>query len=100
MTTNAAYMWLAPWQPGKQTHSLSITIAPPSAPPVAVTALRVWNYNKSADDAERGVRARPLCSWTDDWYHLPAARSSGARPATRNLTTRRPCLSGGSRPLR
>lgn len=57
MTTNAAYMWLAPWQPGKQTHSLSITIAPPSAPPVAVTALRVWNYNKSADDAERGVRA-------------------------------------------
>ena len=54
VTTNSAHMWLAPWQPGNgRTHTLTVRLPGGEA---SVSALRVWNYNKSADDASRGIR--------------------------------------------
>ena len=52
-TTDASHMWLAPWEPATgRAHTLTISL--PAARTVA--ALRVWNYNKSEEDASRGVR--------------------------------------------
>lgn len=49
-TTDAQHMWLAPYQ---GTNWVGIDLGPE---PVAVSGLRIWNYNKSTEDACRGVR--------------------------------------------
>ena len=51
LTTEDAHMWLAPLPPGTP-HTLTLTLGTPSH----VTAVRVWNYNKSLEDSYRGVR--------------------------------------------
>ena len=53
VTTNSAHMWLAPWLPQRGT-ACTLTVQLPEA--TQLGALRVWNYNKSLDDASRGVR--------------------------------------------
>ena len=50
VTTDDQHMWLAPLTPGTQ-HTLTLTLDTPTA----LSALRVWNYNKSAEDTYRGV---------------------------------------------
>ena len=48
-------MWLAPWQPETgRAHTLKISM--PGGAPKTVAALRVWNYNKSEEDASRDAR--------------------------------------------
>lgn len=49
-TTEVSHMWLAPFQ---GTNWLGIDLGPD---PVAVSGVRIWNYNKSTEDACRGVR--------------------------------------------
>ena len=52
-TTDSNHMWLAPWQPETgRAHTLRIDL--PRGVPVG--ALRVWNYNKSEEDAARGIQ--------------------------------------------
>ena len=53
VTTNSAHMWLAPWQP-QRGAACTLTVQLPRA--TQLGALRVWNYNKSLEDASRGVR--------------------------------------------
>jgi hypothetical protein len=53
VTTNSAHMWLAPWQPQRGAACTLTVQLPTGAQP---GALRVWNYNKSLEDASRGVR--------------------------------------------
>ena len=50
VTTDDQHMWLAPLSPGTQ-HTLTLTLDTPTA----LSALRVWNYNKSVEDTYRGV---------------------------------------------
>jgi len=54
LTTNSSHMWLAPWrQIEGAEHTLTVNLG---AVPQPVGALRLWNYNKSDEDAERGIR--------------------------------------------
>lgn len=54
LTTHSSHMWLAPWrQIEGAPHTLTIDLG---AVPRQVGALRLWNYNKSEEDAERGIR--------------------------------------------
>eukprot|EP00887_Chlorella_sp_A99_P000656 scaffold5.g656.t1 len=51
LTCDDMHMWLAPFTPGSR-HRVTLALAAP----VALGALRVWNYNKSRIHALRGVR--------------------------------------------
>ena len=54
VTTNSAHMWLAPWhQVEGAEHTLTIVLGDH---PCEVGAIRVHNYNKSEDDAGRGIK--------------------------------------------
>ena len=56
-TTDSWHMWLAPWQPQENSkHTLTIDLGQPTR----VSALRLWNYNKSEDDSYRGCSHRHL----------------------------------------
>ena len=50
LTTEDGHMWLAPFTPGNP-HTLTITLGTPSL----LTAVRVWNYNRSLEDSYHGV---------------------------------------------
>ena len=51
------HSWLAPWEPHTgRTHTLTIEL-PRGA---LLSGLRVWNYNKSEEDSQRGVRQMVL----------------------------------------
>lgn len=54
-STDDMHAWLAPFSAGKH-HVVVIELAPPGAPLVALSMLRVWNFNKSRIHAARGVR--------------------------------------------
>ena len=49
-------MWLAPFDASASPADRWLEVRL-GATPVAVAALRVWNYNKSPDDTARGVKA-------------------------------------------
>jgi hypothetical protein len=52
-TRDSNHMWLSAWQPETgRPHTLTVSLTEKRT----VCALRVWNYNKSEDDALRGVR--------------------------------------------
>ena len=52
-TTDSNHMWLAPWQPSSgRRHTLTIDLGHSRV----ISAIRAWNYNKSEEDATRGVR--------------------------------------------
>ena len=51
ITTDESRMWMAQFNQGRR-HSITINWAEE----VAVAALKIWNYNKSPDDAYKGVK--------------------------------------------
>ena len=50
VTMSDEHMWLIPFTQGKS-HSLKIDFDEPTL----ISALRVWNYNKTPEDTFRGV---------------------------------------------
>lgn len=61
-------MWLIPYTPGEN-HLLTVTLKQP----MEITGLHVWNYNKSSESADRGVRisyfiTRQLCADIHDIF--------------------------------
>ena len=53
VTMSDEHMWLVPYTDG-ETHLLQINFPRPQA----MCGVRLWNYNKSAEDTYRGVSQR------------------------------------------
>ena len=65
ITTSDEHMWLVPYTEGEG-HLLEITFQQVRS----MCGLRVWNYNKSAEDTYRGVSHRDVMSYDKKYINM------------------------------